>query len=90
MGERVKVGDGVLVTIGFDADGEPIERPALVVRSWHHSSDLVNVQIFLDGANDAGRMVDGRLMFTSPEVVAGLAWRTSLHRGSAVMGWRRS
>lgn len=72
-------------------DETPDVRPAMVVRVW--SATCVQLQVFLDGSNDAHRtIVSGSgepvPMFTGHETLRGLAWRTSVALGDSVGEWR--
>lgn len=67
--------------IGKDHAGEVVRRPAIVVNDWG-SGVHPNIQVFLDGSNDA------RYGFTSEECARGTAWRTSVDEGEGVGEWR--
>src|SRR5262245_20177326 len=62
-------------------------RPALVVRVW--SDEMVNLQVFLDGHNDAAWKRAGVdvPMFTFDERERGQAWKTSVHVGNGIGDW---
>lgn len=61
----------------FDADAEPIIRPALVVRVWGPS--MIQLQVFYDGTNDnADRKVD----YATGDWRAHYEWVTSVHYDS--------
>lgn len=89
------VGRVVLYRVG-GTDEEPELRPAFVVRTWPGMSHgSANLQVFVDGKNDRvwlypGREAEGDAarLFDEVQVVSGLAWRTSVHRGTAVGEWR--
>lgn len=58
-------------------------RPATIVQVWN--DDMVNLQVFTDGLNDAGMFKDSiaDMMMT----VRGLLWRTSVKRGEGNGEW---
>lgn len=94
-------GRTVLYCIGTEANGEPVLRPAVVIRGFPDSLH-VNLQVFLDGSNDiqyrqaAIRALNastaaGAIPYAEPtveECAAGIAWRTSASEGELVGQWR--
>ena len=73
----------MLVRIG-GTDAAPVLRPALVVRVW--SGAVVNVQVFLDGLNDAEAVM---ALTGLPAAPMCILWRTSVSAGLGVGEWRR-
>ena len=64
------------------ANGE--HRPAIVVEDWTKGQDI-NLQVFLDGNNDASaERHDGSAgAIFEHECIAGIAWRTSVRYADA-------
>lgn len=89
------IGRTVLFRVG-GTDEEPELRPAVVVKTWPGAFDgSANLQVFIDGRNDRrwiypGREAEGDAgrIFDEDQVRSGVAWRTSVHRGTAVGEWR--
>jgi len=77
MAQEISIGRTVRYGIGKDADGNVVERPAVVVRVWNKDTGAVNLQVFLDGGNDAGEFINGE------QCRQGLAWKTSVTRTDA-------
>lgn len=50
--QKLTAGRFVQVGIGLDPDGRVVYRPAIVVQDWGNGVHP-NVQVFLDGSNDA-------------------------------------
>lgn len=80
----VGLGDTVLVRIG-GTDQEPVLRPAIVVRVW--GGACVNLQVFLDGTNDAAAV---KALTGQPAAPVCILWRTSVGAGMGVDEWRRA
>ncbi len=72
-----KLGQVVYMLV-TDRWGHLVARPAMVVRD---NGGSVNLQVFLDGGNDAGGSLQA-MPITAPQSEAGLAWRTSVMPGS--------
>lgn len=57
--------------------------PAVVVRVWDgaasYPAGTVNLQVFLDGTNEACDRDPANPSFTAEEMARGMAWRTSVH-----------
>ena len=93
---EVTIGRTVLFHLGHDdTTKEPVFRPARVVHVWpdHHG---VNLQVDLDGSNDAfvkiyaggaGTVPDEVLAVRVAECERGSAWRTSVREGTAEGTW---
>ena len=78
------IGRVVHVRIGTDDAGEPILRPATIVRTW--SGSCVNVVVQLDGTNDTRALA--ACGYTPPAEGALTWWVTSISEGEGVMCWR--
>ncbi len=70
-------GSTVLFTL---PDGQV--RPAKVTRVWSPGDEnsALNMQVFVDGSNDAG-------FFSEEECTNGTAWKTSVLRGNEPGQW---
>ena len=95
------LGSTVLFHLGHEpGTKEPVLRPARVVRVWPGASGHgVNLQVELDGSNDAhvklfspgatGTLPAGEYSAVRPgECERGLAWRTSVAEGTEEGTWR--
>lgn len=75
---------GRIVHFLVERRGEIEARPAMIVKVW--SEDCVQLQVFLDGGNDAA-VKDGGGGFAADECDRGLAWRTSVPEGTEIGQW---
>jgi hypothetical protein len=76
MGQRVTVGRTVLYRLAED-----VVRPAVIVQVWSEENGCSNLQVFIDGTNDAKYV-------GHHEVVSGLHWATSRTCGDGVGEWQ--
>ncbi len=90
--QKLTIGRFVQYGIGFDHEGKVIHRPALVVQDWG-TGEHPNLQVFLDGSNDARyRTSDtGDTSWFAPtadECARGQMWKTSVNPGEGAGEWR--
>ncbi len=74
--------------IGLDHEGKVKRRPAIVVEDWGTGMHP-NLQVFVDGSNDAHRDVTPQPWHrpNAQEQTAGVMWRTSVNAGEGVGEW---
>lgn len=98
MSQRPTLGSTVLFHLGREpVSKEAVLRPARVVRVWPGASGHgVNLQVDLDGSNDArvavfcgsGTVPEEQPAVFPGECEIGRAWRTSVAEGTGEGTWR--